>query len=1845
MAGRFYKKFGRTLLIIVFIFISVSSAPAQPVNPDNYTGTIRVACVGDSITFGAGIEDRQKNSYPAQLQALLGDKYEVRNFGHSGARVCEGTRKPYMSLPEYKAALSFKPHVVIICLGINDASVSEWSKNKIRFVQDYTTLIESFRDVSITSDPKIWLGSLLPVVPPYEPYVAIQKTKAQADALIDQIAKELDLPVIDLFTRLNMELQFFPDGLHPDKNGAAIIAKTVCQSITGDCGGLQMPWVFGDHMVLQRQKPISVFGTADVDSTVTVNLGANTQKTTADHNGRWRVDMPAMQPGRPQTLICSDGKKTLTFSDVLIGDVWYASGQSNMDWQMRQDADWATEGPTADQYPQIRLLNRQGNPSGGAGTWSPQQTANVTVDSYYSGQWQVGSQQSAAPISAVAYYFARDIHRATGVPIGIIDDAKGGAPMEAFMPRHALSTPELYTLTKDWIHAEDANNWHRGRAKQNLGRWFTSPKKTPMPHHPFEPCFLYHADTVDLIPFAIRGVIWYQGESNATDSSNQIAWNQERNRQLFEGLITSWRDAWGQGEFPFYYVQLPNLNRNWMLFREMQLQTLDSLPNLGMAVTIDLGHPTNVHPKAKRQVARRLSLWARANSYGEKIVYSGPLYNGSFEKKGNRLHIGFDHTAKGLETTDGGQVTGFEIADEFGNWQPATVELKGDTAAVFNDDIKSPQAVRYGWAPNPKVNLCNSEKLPASPFRAGDFQFKQKPVKPTASTAFRYAYEATNTVLPAKQAGQTWTHSFGKGEFEFKDNALYFKTPVAGGQDFRQDKTGSDWSRQIGPDKSWTVEFSVRIVDGQGANPGMIVWMGQGTAQYAGYIVIGPKMTRWGNASSPNQRVLDRSDNSDRQHVYRVAFDGLSKRYTVWRDGVQIGSELSAGIKGLSQKWLIVVDSGSKGSAEGYLKYIRWDTSGAFPPIANKGVATPYIVGVPPVDAGRGLIRASDTEIRHYGGRGAKIYLVSYDNGQTWQELPLPNNYPDLIGLTKEGPSFARIPGTDEFLRVSHSSKGKLYRTEGGLDGKWIVVADKDGNETPFKGILHHPYFVKDGKRWIIPAHGGGMWVYYSDDEGQTWQTSNRVETPPHRPGGIHKGTRWNHNAAEPCIVPLNDGRLWRLIRCAQDNHYESFSSDDGQTWTEPAPSRFYGTITMPNVARLRDGRLLMVWNNTTPLPELERATGRGEDVFTNRDISHAAISEDDGKTWIGFREVILDEHRNDSDYAVTAGSNDRGKQQNEFLELEDGVVLLAVGQHPLHRKLMIVDVDWLYETSRSDDFSQGLKDWSVHQFIAGIRGHCGYNRKQGAKLVPHTNESDKSVLNICRPDDPELVCENQGAVWNFPTMQAGVFTTRIQLQKGFKGGRISLIDRWFNPTDLTAHLFAMFNLEIPADGKISDQTVLKAGQWFELKFEWDGLKNEDADTCTLYINNVPQTQKLKLNRPSINGISYVHFISTAQDTDKAGFLIESVAANMKSPAQQSKSEVKRNYPDYKQDELLLFRSGLVDVEMQGEKTVVTEHSDRYGVKQYRIPHITRLPDGRLLVAIVCRLSTSGDGGRSTTFFAVSDDNGKKWDYIRHNTDYKNIDQRPSGAFPLTERTQETQVVYYPAMDKYVAVYLTQRAVWTTTSDDLKNWTPPAKAELNVEEIAECWPSPASLTVDSDGSLLFAITGSEMVNGKKQRFTRLVWTRDLKHYEVSPSMPVKGNETAVAQLDKDRYFVTTRIGPERLNMYYHRGDKSWSEPTPFPEKHHWRCEVDVINDNGTLYLSTPTEGRTKGTIYKSTDQGKSWQTFLQVTDDYFAYSSLVKMSNGNIGLVAERAYSRGKTQRVLTDIVFREISL
>jgi len=322
----------------------------------------------------------------------------------------------------------------------------------------------------------------------------------------------------------------------------------------------------------------------------------------------------------------------------------------------------------------------------------------------------------------------------------------------------------------------------------------------------------------------------------------------------------------------------------------------------------------------------------------------------------------------------------------------------------------------------------------------------------------------------------------------------------------------------------------------------------------------------------------------------------------------------------------------------------------------------------------------------------------------------------------------------------------------------------------------------------------------------------------------------------------------------------------------------------MPTLGRLPDGRLLLLWTNQSPLPELSTATGNGEDAFTNRDTLHAAISGDDGKTWRGFREVGLDEHRARADYATWGGPQDRGHHQAEFVPLDEQRVLIAYGQHVNHRRLAIMDTRWLLEKSRTSDFSNGAGDWTHHTFIPVPRGHCSYDRKPAASVVPHPSRVGAQVLDIRFLDDPELVNAASGAdyraggaAWNFPAGVTGQVTVRFRLPSGSGGAHVSLIDRLFNACDRTAPGFAAYTLQL-APGAGPGSRTLMPDTDYELRLEWSGTGA--GSTCRVSIDGHP-AGSITLKNPAPNGLSYLHVIAAGEEP-RPGIQLQSITAEVR---------------------------------------------------------------------------------------------------------------------------------------------------------------------------------------------------------------------------------------------------------------------------------------------------------------------------------------------------------------------------
>jgi sialidase-1 len=485
---------------------------------------------------------------------------------------------------------------------------------------------------------------------------------------------------------------------------------------------VSLPDVLGDHMVLQADAEIPVWGRGPTGADISVTFGEETQRTTVDANGDWQVRLAARKASaKPAKLLIQSGCQRVELNDVLVGEVWVCAGQSNMEWPLSQSTNGGQELAAAD-HPTVRLLHLVGGAKGTSLSFSGEQIARLTPQAFCKGEWRVASAESAREFSAVGWYFGHHLQQSLNVPIGLIGPAVGGTPTEAWIPREALAgNPELKGLVAgNWLDNKQLGEFCRTRGEQNLLRALQSGEVIPGddlgPNHAFKPGFMWESGVKPLLPYAIRGVIWYQGESNA-----ETAERVRQHQHLFPLLVSEWRKHWGQGNFPFLQVQLPAMNRSdWPAFREVQRRLTERLDNVGMAITIDTGHPSNVHPPLKQPVGQRLAEWALGTTYGLKqhATYSGPLFD-IVKRKGDAIAVSFRHVGDGLKTSDNLPPRHFEITGADGVFHPATAKMTGqNTITVSSPEVAEPLHVRYAWTPfpEPSVNVFNSVGLPASSF-------------------------------------------------------------------------------------------------------------------------------------------------------------------------------------------------------------------------------------------------------------------------------------------------------------------------------------------------------------------------------------------------------------------------------------------------------------------------------------------------------------------------------------------------------------------------------------------------------------------------------------------------------------------------------------------------------------------------------------------------------------------------------------------------------------------------------------------------------------------------------------------------------------------------------------------------------------------------------------------------------------------------------------------------------------------------------------------------------------------------------------------------------------------------
>ena len=480
---------------------------------------------------------------------------------------------------------------------------------------------------------------------------------------------------------------------------------------------VRLPAIFSDHLVLQAQAPIKIWGWADPAERVTVRIAGQVQTATANAAGEWQVMLDPLPSSAVPTSLTIEGRNQVTIGDVLLGEVWLGSGQSNMELRTKQAQNFAEEQAVAS-FPQVRQFTVRRNAT-------PEAIKEVE------GEWQVCSPATVGEFSAVLYFFGRELHQELRVPVGLINSSWGATPIQTWMPLAAVNSSPGYAAFLE-KRAQAAAEWPEQEKKvlERIRTWEEErarnpgPPNRPRPWNPGPPdagqqmpAGTYQGMIHPLTRFRIRGLLWYQGENNAREGAAGAV----EYADLLTRLIASWRAAWELPDLPFFFVQLPNFPEprdptgvSWAYFREAQARTL-AVPHTGMAVTIDVGEPDNIHPRNKQAVGHRLARLALVDIYQRDVAAHAPMLGRHWIQDG-AIHLTFKNAAGGF-ITKGDQITGFAIAGGDRVWHPATVRTEGDKLVLSSPAVAAPVAARYGWANNPACNLYNRADLPLAPFR------------------------------------------------------------------------------------------------------------------------------------------------------------------------------------------------------------------------------------------------------------------------------------------------------------------------------------------------------------------------------------------------------------------------------------------------------------------------------------------------------------------------------------------------------------------------------------------------------------------------------------------------------------------------------------------------------------------------------------------------------------------------------------------------------------------------------------------------------------------------------------------------------------------------------------------------------------------------------------------------------------------------------------------------------------------------------------------------------------------------------------------------------------------------
>lgn len=680
-----FKSF--SIICLLFIVLQVSAKK-------------RVACIGDSVTKGYGIQDSSKN-YPSRLQQLLGDEFVVGNFGHSGATLLRKGHNPYHKTQAYKDALAFKPDIIVVALGLNDTDPRNWPNYKNEFLGDYSNLIADFKKVN--PQLEVFVCKMTPIFSGH--YRFLSGTRDwfdQIQTLIPQIAIANSAKLIDNHAILASRIDLFDDYLHPNARGAELLAKNVSLYLKPIEQPLSLHETLGNHMVFQRHVVNKLKGKSSAGQKIHVKFNSKTFNTIASDLGIWEVEIPAQSAGGPYTIDITTSKEIISLSDVLFGDVYLSSGQSNMAFHLRAALSADTIIHQADSFEKIRIFKNKNLVETYNTAWDSHTLDKVNELEYFTGQWQKSTKESVAEFSAIAYMTAVELYKSQGVPIGIIDISVGGSNTESWIPRTVLEHDNLLaTYIHSWKTSDFVQDFCRERGAKNIAHTVVKHQR-----HPYDPSYNFEAGLSKWMDTKVNGILWYQGESNAH--------NIEHHEYVFKVLVDSWRKAF-KADLPFYFVQLSSINRpSWPDFRDSQRRLSNAIPHVYMAVSSDVGHPTDVHPTNKLIVGKRLADLIRQHSYKENIIADSPQPI-TYKKEKDKVILEFNN-CKSLKTIDDKSISELQYVTNMGEIVEVNHAKIEQNCIVIPIDSRLIKYIQYGYKPYSEGNLISDSGVPVSTF-------------------------------------------------------------------------------------------------------------------------------------------------------------------------------------------------------------------------------------------------------------------------------------------------------------------------------------------------------------------------------------------------------------------------------------------------------------------------------------------------------------------------------------------------------------------------------------------------------------------------------------------------------------------------------------------------------------------------------------------------------------------------------------------------------------------------------------------------------------------------------------------------------------------------------------------------------------------------------------------------------------------------------------------------------------------------------------------------------------------------------------------------------------------------